>query len=219
MLVRLTSFDQLDARLIATLRSNPRVGLLEVARQLGVARGTVQARLAKLESSGVTDEGDTGVELVLADGSTYAHRGVIVTANRQIDATTGTIQIQALIPNADGALRPGAYGQVRIKRRDAGHDVLVVPEKALVSVQGAYSVGVVGPDNKVQMRRVELGPSVQGLRVVTSGIAEGDKIVVDGVQKISDGALVDPKPAPPPTAGSAAAAAAPVASAAAPAKN
>jgi membrane fusion protein (multidrug efflux system) len=193
------------------IRYRDRLSHLE-QRDLAWAR----KQFAKLESGGVADEGDTGVELVLADGSNYPHRGVIVTANRQIDASTGTIQIQALIPNTDGALRPGAYGQVRIKRRDAGHDVLVVPEKALVSVQGAYSVGVVGPDNKVQLRRVELGPSVQGLRVVTSGIAEGDKIVVDGVQKISDGALVDPKPAPPPAAGSAAA---PVASAAAPAKN
>jgi membrane fusion protein (multidrug efflux system) len=193
------------------IRYRDRLSHLE-QRDLAWAR----RQFAKLESGGATDEGDTGVELVLADGSNYPHRGVIVTANRQIDASTGTIQIQALIPNTDGALRPGAYGQVRIKRRDAGHDVLVVPEKALVSVQGAYSVGVVGPDNKVQLRRVELGPSVQGLRVVTSGIAEGDKIVVDGVQKISDGALVDPKPAPPPAAGSAAA---PVASAAAPAKN
>jgi hypothetical protein len=73
----------------------------------------------------------------------------------------------------------------------------VVPEKALVSIQGAYSVGVVGPDNKVQLHRVEVGPSVQGLRIVTSGIAEGDRVVVDGVQKISDGAAVDPKPVPP----------------------
>jgi hypothetical protein len=81
--------------------------------------------------------------------------------------------------------------------------VLVVPEKALLSVQGAYSVGVVGPDNKVQLRRVEIGPSVQGQRVVTSGIAEGDRIVVDGVQKISDGAVVDPKPAPPQASASA----------------
>jgi RND family efflux transporter MFP subunit len=147
---------------------------------------------------------------------------VIVAANRQIDSSTGTIQIQALVPNTDGALRPGAYGQVRIKRRDAGHDVLVVPEKALVSVQGTYSVGVVGPDNKVQLRRVDVGASVQGMRVVNSGVAEGDKIVVDGVQRISDGAVVDPKPAPPPSSaasGSAAPAVAPVASAAAPAKN
>ncbi len=179
-------------------------------------------QFAKLETGGTTDDGDSGVELVLADGSTYPHRGVIVAANRQIDASTGTIQIQALVPNTDGALRPGAYGQVRIKRRDAGQGVLVVPEKALVSVQGTYSVGVVGPDNKVQLRRVDVGASVQGMRVVTSGIAEGDKIVVDGVQRISDGAVVDPKPAPPPsaaTSGSAAPAVAPVASAAAPAKN
>jgi membrane fusion protein (multidrug efflux system) len=179
-------------------------------------------QFTKLETSGTADDGDTGVELVLADGTTYAHRGVIVAANRQIDSSTGTIQIQALVPNTDGALRPGAYGQVRIKRRDAGHDVLVVPEKALVSVQGTYSVGVVGPDNKVQLRRVDVGASVQGMRVVNSGVAEGDKIVVDGVQRISDGAVVDPKPAPPPSSaasGSAAPAVAPVASAAAPAQN
>jgi membrane fusion protein (multidrug efflux system) len=157
-------------------------------------------QFAKLEAGERTDDDDDGVELVLADGSTYPHHGVLVAANRQIDASTGTIQIQALLPNADGALRPGAYGQVRIKRREAGHDALVVPEKALVSIQGAYSVGVVGPDNKVRLHRVEVGPSAQGLRVITSGISEGDRIVVDGVQKISDGTVVDPKPAPPPVA-------------------
>jgi membrane fusion protein (multidrug efflux system) len=166
-------------------------------------------QFARLEAGGVTEDGDDGVQLVLADGSTYPRRGVLVAANRQIDPSTGTIQIQALLPNSDGSLRPGAYGQIRIKRREAGHDVLLVPEKALLSVQGAYSVGVVGPDNKVQLRRVELGPSVQGQRVVTSGIAEGDRIVVDGVQKISDGALVEPKPAPPQASASAASAHAP----------
>jgi membrane fusion protein (multidrug efflux system) len=193
------------------IRYRDRLSHLE-QRDLAWAR----KQFAKLEAGGVTDDGDAGVDLVLADGSTYAHRGVIVTANRQIDPSTGTIQIQALLPNPDGALRPGAYGQVRIKRREAGHDVLVVPERALVSVQGTYSVGVVGPDNKVKLQRVELGPTAQGLRVVTSGIAEGDKIVVDGVQKISDGALVDPKPAPPAASASAPA---PVASAAPSSKN
>jgi len=199
------------------IRYRDRLSHLE-QRDLAWAR----KQFAKLEAGGVTDDGDAGVDLVLADGSTYAHRGVIVTANRQIDPSTGTIQIQALLPNPDGALRPGAYGQVRIKRREAGHDVLVVPERALVSVQGTYSVGVVGPDNKVKLQRVELGPTAQGLRVVTSGISEGDKIVVDGVQRISDGAVVDPKPAPPPSAAASASAApavAPVASAAAPVKN
>jgi len=153
-------------------------------------------QFAKLDANGITDGGDPGVQLLLDDGSTYAHLGVIVTSNRQIDTSTGTIQIQALVPNGDGALRPGAYGQVRIRRTDEGKGVLVVPERALVSMQGAYSLGAVGPDNKVHLRRVEVGPTSRGLHVVISGVAEGDRIVVDGVQKISEGALVDPQPAP-----------------------
>jgi membrane fusion protein, multidrug efflux system len=143
---------------------------------------------------------DQGVALVLADGSVYAHRGVIVSVNRQIDSSTGTIQVQALIPNQESILRPGGYGSVRIKRHDAGQGVIAVPEKALISVQGTYSLGVVGADNKVALRRVEVGPSVNGMRVIQKGIDEGESIVVEGVQKITDGATVDPKPAPPPGA-------------------
>jgi membrane fusion protein, multidrug efflux system len=150
----------------------------------------------RLKTTGVTDQGDPGVELALADGSVYPEPGVIVAANRQIDTSTGSIQIQALVPNKDGLLRPGSYGRVRIRRNDTGHGVLVVPEKALVNVQGTYSLGVVGPDEKVHLKRVELGPSNQGVRIVESGVGEGDRIVVDGVQKISEGALVDARPAP-----------------------
>jgi membrane fusion protein, multidrug efflux system len=153
-------------------------------------------QFAKLAEGSATESGDSGLELVLSDGSVYPHRGVIVTTNRQIDPSTGTIQIQALVPNEGGTLRPGQYGRVRIRRQDAGHDVLVVPEKALIPVQGTYSVGVVGADDKVQLRRLDVGPSVQGLRVVDKGVVEGEHIVVEGVQKITDGALVVPKPAP-----------------------
>ncbi len=158
---------------------------------------------ASLDAGGLADVGDPGVELVMADGSTYAHRGVVVAVDRQIDPSTGTIMIQALFPDPDGALRPGSYGQVRIRRSDEGHDVLVVPEKALISVQGSDSLAVVGPDDKIQLRHVELGPSVQGVRVVKSGVAEGERIVVEGVQKVAEGALVDPKPAPPAASASA----------------
>lgn len=153
-------------------------------------------QFARLDTGGTTDTGDPGLEIILTDGSKYPHRGVIVTTNRQIDPSTGTIQIQALIPNPDGNLRPGQYGRVHITRPEAGHAVLVVPEKALISVQGTYSVGVVGPGDKVQLRRVDVGPSVEGLRVVEQGLAEGDRIVVEGVQKITDGAQVVPKPVP-----------------------
>jgi membrane fusion protein (multidrug efflux system) len=153
-------------------------------------------QLASLDSGGKAEGEDPGVELVLADGSVYPHRGIIVTANRQIDASTGTIQVQALAANPDGLLRPGQYARARIRRAEAGHDELVVPEKALISVQGTYSVAVVGPDNKVQLRKVELGPASHGTQIVTKGVVEGERIVVDGVQKVTDGATVDPKPAP-----------------------
>jgi membrane fusion protein (multidrug efflux system) len=153
-------------------------------------------QLAALDGGGKAEGGDPGVEIALADGSVYPHRGIIVTANRQIDASTGTIQVQALAANPDGLLRPGQYARARIRRSEAGHDELVVPEKALISVQGTYSVAVVGPDNKVQLRKVELGPSSHGTQIVTKGVVEGERIVVEGVQKVSDGAVVDPRPAP-----------------------
>jgi RND family efflux transporter MFP subunit len=141
----------------------------------------------------------TGVELVLADGSVYSHRGVIVAANRQIDATTGTTQMQALVSNADGVLRPGEYARIRIRRENEGKDAIVVPEKALVSVQGSYSVAVIGDGNKIQLRRIEVGAAASGFRLVTKGLAGGEKIVIDGLQRVADGAVVDPHPAPPPS--------------------
>jgi membrane fusion protein, multidrug efflux system len=147
---------------------------------------------------------EPGVEIVLADGSVYPHRGAIVAVNRQIDATSGTTQLQALVPNADGILRPGEYARVRIRRENEGKNVVIVPEKALLSVQGVYSVAVVGADNKVKFARLELGPSSQGNRVVMSGLAGGERIIVDGLQRVTDGATVDAHPAPAPSAGSAA---------------
>ncbi|HEY4119817.1 MAG TPA: efflux RND transporter periplasmic adaptor subunit, partial [Byssovorax sp.] len=110
------------------------------ARDLAWAK----AQFAKLDQGQPADGGDPGVELVLSDDSTFPHRGVIVSINRQIDASTGTIQMQALVPNADGLLRPGQFGKVRIRRGNEGQNVLAVPEKALVSVQGSYSLAVVG---------------------------------------------------------------------------
>jgi membrane fusion protein (multidrug efflux system) len=166
-------------------------------------------QFARLDAGGTTETGDPGLEIGLTDGSTYPHRGVIVTTNRQIDPSTGTIQVQALVPNPDGNLRPGQYGRVRITRPEAGRAVLVVPEKALISVQGTFSVGVVGPDDKVHLRRLDVGASVRGLRVVEKGVTEGDRIVVEGVQKITDGAQVVPKTASEPASSSAASAVTP----------
>ena len=149
-------------------------------------------QFARMDAGGTPD--DDTLELVLSDGSTYAHRGVIVSANRQVDPTTGTIQIQALFPNPGNVLRPGQYGRVRIRRRDVGANALLVPEKALIQVQGTYSLAVVGEGNKVSLKKVEVGPSSGASRIVTSGVNAGDRVVAEGVQKVSDGITVVPQP-------------------------
>ena len=178
-------------------------------------------QFAKLTSTGKTESGDPGIELLLSDGSVFPNRGVVVTANRQIDASTGTIQIQALFPNPDSVLRPGQFGRVRLQRSDEGRNVLVVPDKAIVSVQGSASVAVVGADNKVHIHRVELGSVSGPFRILKSGVNEGDRVVVEGTQKATEGSTVNPQPAPeisasaaaanvpPPNAGPAASAGAP----------
>jgi membrane fusion protein (multidrug efflux system) len=155
-----------------------------------------QSQFPKLAAHQPADNGDPGLQLILADGTVYPARGLLIAADRQVDPTTGTIKLQALFPNAGGSLRPGQYARVRIQREDQGKAALTLPEKALINVQGSYSVGVVGADRKVKLRPVELGPSAQGLRIVLKGVSEGESVVVDGVQKISEGALVSPKPAP-----------------------
>ena len=153
------------------------------------------ARMARGE--GLADS----LELLLSDGSTYKHRGVIVAVNRQVDASTGTIQMQALFPNPDGLLRPGQFGRVRMPRPDAGNAALLVPEASLIQVQGTTSLAVVGADNKVKLRRVEVGPSAGTSRIVANGVAPGEKVVVDGVQKVSDGSTVIVADATPPPGG------------------
>jgi membrane fusion protein (multidrug efflux system) len=179
-LAHFASLDHMDERTLAWARQK----FIELAQSTG----------RDDEDGGVGDS--ESVTLILADGTPYPHRGVVVSVNRQIDSTTGTIEVQGLIPNPQSLLRPGGYGSVRIRRSDAGRAVLVVPDKALITVQGASSLGVVGADNKVSLRRVELGPSVNGMQIIEKGIKEGDRVVVEGVQKLKDGTTVETKPAP-----------------------
>jgi membrane fusion protein (multidrug efflux system) len=156
------------------------------ARDLAWARKQFQTLAA-----GGEPEGQAAIEVILADGKPYPLRGVIVSTNRQIDPSSGT-----LFPNPDKVLRPGQYGRVRLRRDDAGHGVLVVPARALIQVQGTYSLAVVGPDSKSHVRRVELGPAVGALQIIASGVAAGDRVIVEGLQKAPDGATVVAQPAP-----------------------
>jgi membrane fusion protein (multidrug efflux system) len=152
-----------------------------------------QKQFAAMQSGKADSTIEGTLDLILSDGTMYPLQGLIVALNRQVDTTTGTIQLQALFPNPDNLLRPGQYGRVRMRRTDAGANALLVPEKALLQVQGSYSLAVIGPDNKVTLRRIEVGPVAGTSRIIASGVSVGERVVAEGVQKVSDGMTVTPK--------------------------
>ncbi len=129
--------------------------------------------------------------LVLADGTTFPHQGEVLWTDRQVDTSTGTIRVAAAFPNPGNILRPGGYGRVRAvteKRTDA----LLVPQAAIVELQGVNQAAIVGSDNKVKIQNVQLGSQVGESWVVNQGLAEGDRVVVGGMQYARDGATVNP---------------------------
>jgi len=201
----LTTVSQIDPmRVTFPVSERDYVAYQERFRQLAERDlSWAQKQFAKLEHGENAENDDPGVELMLSDGAVYPHRGVVVTAARAFDPSTGTIQLQALIPNPDGLLRPGQHGRVRLRRQRASQMALTVPQKALISVQGQYSLAVIGADDKVQLRRVRVGESASGTSVIDDGVQEGERIVVEGVQKISDGQRVAAQPAPEATASAA----------------
>ena len=135
--------------------------------------------------------GKGSLELVLADGSAYGRRGDPLMADRNVDLHTGTITLAGTFPNPGGVLRPGQYGKVRAAVATA-RNALLVPQRAVWEVQGSAQVAVVGGDNKVDIRAVRTGPRVGGLVVVEQGLAPGDRVVVEGTQKVTAGLLVAP---------------------------
>ncbi|HXY40700.1 MAG TPA: efflux RND transporter periplasmic adaptor subunit [Vicinamibacteria bacterium] len=133
------------------------------------------------------------VDLVLADGTVHAHKGRIDTVERAVDPTTGTLMVQFSFPNPEKVLRPGLYGRARfVSETRAG--ALLVPQRAVSELQNLYSVAVVGEGNKVAFRNVKVGPRVESLWVIDEGLKPGEKVVVEGLQRLRDGVVVSPKP-------------------------
>lgn len=133
------------------------------------------------------------IELVTADGSTYAHSGSFDFADRQVDVSTGAIRIAALFPNPNDILRPGGYAKVRVIV-DVQHNALVLPQRAVSELQGSYQVAVVDSDNKVAIRPVTVGEQVGNRWVISEGLKPGETVVVEGTQKVRPGLRVNPKP-------------------------
>jgi membrane fusion protein (multidrug efflux system) len=145
--------------------------------------------------------------MILADGSTYKYPGTIYDVNRQVEIQTGTIEVQGTFPNPDNTLRPGLYAKIHFAT-GVQHNALLVPQGAVLETQGQYQVAVVGSDNKVTMRTVEIGKQSGGLRLITKGVSPGERVITQGLQKVHDGMEVKPRlvaaePAPQVSPGSA----------------
>jgi membrane fusion protein, multidrug efflux system len=134
------------------------------------------------------------LELVLADGSVHPHQGRVVVVGREVDPSTGTILLKSAYANPELTVRPGQYARVRVAA-EVLEGALVVPQRAITEMQGTHQVAVLGPDDVVEMRVVELGPRDGSDVVIQKGIAPNERVVVEGIQKVRDGTKVAPQAA------------------------
>jgi membrane fusion protein (multidrug efflux system) len=144
------------------------------------------------------------IDLILADGSTFPNKARLLSVDRQVQASTGTILVTALVQNPGSILRPGFFARARIVAQVL-KDAIVVPQRAVSEVQGAYQLGIVGSDGKAEIRPVKVGARIGTDWVITSGLTAGEKVVVEGLQKIKSGTPVTAKPWMPPAEKTAAA--------------
>ncbi|HEY3579550.1 MAG TPA: efflux RND transporter periplasmic adaptor subunit [Pyrinomonadaceae bacterium] len=132
------------------------------------------------------------LDLILADGSTYPEKGSFLFADRQVDPKTGAIRLAGVFPNPGNILRPGQFGRVRAVT-STKDNALMVPQRAVSELQGSYQVAVVGDDNKVSIRPVKVGEKVDKFWIINDGLKAGERVVVEGTQKVRPGVAVNPR--------------------------
>ncbi len=127
----------------------------------------------------------------MADGSLYPHQGKFSAIDRQVDDQTGTIRLAALFPNPDNILRPGQFVRVRVTVKTI-RGALLVPQRAVNELQTSYELAVIGAENKAEIRSIKVGERVGSLWVVEDGLKPGERVVVEGLQKVRDHEPVKP---------------------------
>ena len=162
----------------------------KIARDNAAAR--VKAKAAAGEPTSSAGEAGAEVMVGLANEPGYPHQGVMVFVDNEVDATTGTIRGRARLDNHDRAFTPGLFARVKLMGSNE-YNALLINDSAIGTDQTVKYVLVVGADNKVQYRPVKLGPIIDGLRVVTDGLKQGETIVVNGLQRVRPGATVNPE--------------------------
>jgi multidrug efflux system membrane fusion protein len=132
------------------------------------------------------------VELGLADETGFPHRGHLDFIDNRLDPNTGTMAGRAVIPNPDLTLTPGLFARLRLPG-SGRYEALLLPDEAIGSDQTQRFAFVVNDQNTVEYRRVELGPIIDGLRVIRNGLKPEEWVVVNGVQRVRAGATADPQ--------------------------
>ena len=146
------------------------------------------------EKKGITNQPHENIlDLILVDGTKYPHKGRVIIANRQINIRTGTILIAGLFENPTRILRPGQYAHVRAVVKTCP-DALLVPQRAVTELQGMYQIAVVDKNNRASIRTVQMGERSGTLWIVTQGLKPGERVIVEGMQKVRAGTIVNPQP-------------------------
>ncbi len=148
--------------------------------------------LVDAKKLGVNDAGKIPVELQLADETDFPHQGYIESFDNRLDSNTGSILLRAAFPNTDNRIVPGLFARIRIPLSDS-HPALLVDERAIGTDQANKFVLTLSATNTVQYQAVELGPLVDGKRIVRSGLTAGEKIVVNGLSHVRPGMPVTPE--------------------------
>lgn len=163
--------------------------------------GSELLRLRKAMMSGRMKRAERPVELVLEDGSRYEHPGRLLFSEQTVDRATGTVTLRAEFPNPDRLLLPGMFATVRFSL--ATLDAVKVPQRAVQATPQGQFVYVVDPDDKVIQQPVKTGGFSGRDWIVTEGLEGGERVVVEGLQKIRPGAAVKPVRADAPASGAA----------------
>jgi membrane fusion protein (multidrug efflux system) len=137
-------------------------------------------------------------DLILGNGELYPQKGKFYALDRSLDPKTGSIHYEVTFPNPGNMLRPGQFGKVRFVA-DMKKGAMVIPQEAVNELQGGYQVAVVGNDNKVSIRPVTMGERIGAMWEVKEGLKPGDKVIVQGIQRAREGALVTVKEWTPPS--------------------